>query len=231
MLMKLRDPRVNKRLKAVFDDSEGIIENISKSGGFLRTEKEISKDRLNIELKIMGQKIIKLDCEPQWKNESGVGFKVLDIAGLKKQEFFNTYVQDQFKALERYGSHRVFLTEMMVTLKDTNAFGNVYFSNYIEYQGKIREKFLLASIPDLGKILARTNIKFVTVDTYNKFISNAYFGDILIIELTTSDMNAATCKLNINFRNKATSQLVGQGYQRFCIVNSKGKVIRIPEIF
>jgi len=36
--------------------------------------------------------------------------------------------------------------------------------------------------------------------------------------------------VNINFKNKATGKIVGQGYQRLSIVNSEGKVVRIPEI-
>jgi enediyne biosynthesis thioesterase len=109
-------------------------------------------------------------------------------------------------------------------------FGNVYFSNYIEYQGSIREKFLLSTVPNLHEILSETGIRLVTVDTYNKFISNSYFGDTLLVELTTSDINASTCRLDIRFKNKTSGKLVGQGYQRFCVVNSRGRVIRIPDV-
>jgi enediyne biosynthesis thioesterase len=229
MLMMLRDPRVDKKLMAYFKGGQGIIENISKSGGFLRTQNKIPDDHFNIELTIMGYKRIKIGCEPQWNNESGVGFKVLNIEN-SKQEFFTKYIQDQFQVLERYGNSRIFTTEKVITFKDTNLFGNVYFSNFIEYQGEIREKFFLSSFPDLNELLAKRKIRLVTIDVYNKFINSAYFGDTLLIELTTSDLNAATCKLNINFKNKTTGKLVGQGYQRLSIVNSKGKVIRVPEI-
>jgi enediyne biosynthesis thioesterase len=229
MLMMLRDPRVDKKLKAFFKGGKGIVENISKSGGFLRTQNKIPDDHFNIELTLMGYKTIKIECEPQWNNESGVGFKVLDVEN-SKQEFFTKYIQNQFQELERYGNSRIFTTEKVITFKDTNVFGNVYFSNYIEYQGEIREKFLLSSFPDINKFFTKKKLKLVTIDVYNKFISSSYFGDTLIIELTTSDLNAATCKLNINFKNKATGEMVGEGYQRLVIVNSKGKAIKVPEI-
>ena len=176
----------------------------------------------------MGRKTIGINCEPQWENEAGVGFKILDIEN-SKENFFNDYIKNQFQAFKIYGENRIFTSEIMVTLKDTNVFGNVYFSNYIEYQGTIREKFLLASVPDLHEMLAKTQVRLVTIDTYNKFVSNAYFGDVLLLELTTSDINAATCKLNITFKNKATGKIVGKGYQRFCVVSSKGKVMRLPQ--
>jgi enediyne biosynthesis thioesterase len=229
MLMTLRDPRVDKKLKAFFKGGKGIVENISKSGGFLRTQNKIPDDHFNIELTLMGYKTIKIECEPQWNNESGVGFKVLDVEN-SKQEFFTKYIQNQFQELKRYGNSRIFTTDKIITIKDTNVFGNVYFSNYIEYQGEIREKFLLSSFPDINKFFTKRKLRLVTIDVYNKFISSSYFGDTLLIELTTSDLNAATCKLNINFKNKATGEMVGEGYQRLVIVNSKGKAIKVPEI-
>ena len=228
MLMTLRAPRVQKPIEAVLDDDTCVIENISTSGGFLKTDQKIPKKKFTIKLRLMGRKTIGINCEPQWENEAGVGFKILDIEN-SKENFFNDYIKNQFQAFKIYGENRIFTSEFMVTLKDTNVFGNVYFSNYIEYQGTIREKFLLASVPDLHEMLAKTQVRLVTIDTYNKFVSNAYFGDVLLLELTTSDINAATCKLNITFKNKATGKIVGKGYQRFCVVSSKGKVMRLPQ--
>lgn len=227
MLMKQRAPRVKKRIKAILDHGTGIIENISSSGGFLRTDSDIPHDPFNIELKISNFKTIKIQCEPQWENESGVGFKVTGIEDTK-EELFNEYVEKQFQALEYFGKERVFQTEVTVTLKDTNVFGNVYFSNYIQYQGVVREKFFLEKVPDLHELLTANSLRLVTIDTYNKFISNSYFGDILLVELTTSEINGASCRLNITFKNKATGELVGEGYQRVCIVGATGRVMRIP---
>lgn len=227
MLMKQRAPRVKKKIKAVLDHGTGIIENISSSGGFLRTDSEIPSDPFNIELKISNFKTIKIQCEPQWENDAGVGFKVIDVEDTK-EELFNEYVEKQIQALEHFGKERVFRTEVMVTLKDTNAFGNVYFSNYIQYQGEVREKFLLSSVPGLHEMMTATSIRLVTIETYNKFINNSYFGDTLLVELTTSEINGASCRLNITFKNKETGELVGQGYQRVCIVGATGRVMRIP---
>ncbi|MCG8638064.1 MAG: acyl-CoA thioesterase [Desulfobacterales bacterium] len=229
-LQKNRAPRVQKKIKAVLDNGTGVVENISTSGGFLRLDGDIPTSRFQLELKISEFKTIKMACDPQWQNCNGVGFKVLEVQEAK-ENLFNRYVEKQLQALSVYGEDRVFRTEIMVTLKNTNVFGNVYFSNFIEYQGVVREKFLLANVPDLHDLMASQSIRLVTVDTYNRFISNAYFGDTLVVELTTSDIKAATCQLNISFKNKATGQLLGEGYQRFCVVSAKGRVIRIPENF
>ncbi len=225
-----RAPRVQKKIKAVLDNGTGVVENISTSGGFLKMDGDIPTTPFQLDLKISEFKTIKMTCDPQWQSHDGVGFKVLEVQEAK-ENMFSRYVEKQLQALSVYGKDRVFRTEIMVTLKSTNVFGNVYFSNFIEYQGVVREKFLLANVPDLHDLMANQSIRLVTVDTYNRFISNAYFGDTLVVELTTSDIKAATCQMNISFKNKATGLLVGEGYQRFCVVSAKGKVVRIPENF
>ena len=48
------------------------------------------------------------------------------------------------------------------------------------------------------------------------------------MDLTTSEINGASCRLNITFKNKETGELLGQGYQRVCIVGATGRVMRIP---
>lgn len=227
-----RAPRVQKKIRAVLDSGTAIVENISESGGFLRIDPGQAPpgEPFQLELKISAFKTIKMTCDPQWENESGVGFKVLEIQEAQ-EDIFARYVESQLQALSVYGRDRVFKTEIVVTLKNTNVFGNVYFANFIEYQGVVREKFLLANVPDLHQLMAEQKIRLVTVDTYNRFISNAYFGDTLVVELTTSEIKAATCRLNITFKNKATGQLIGEGYQRICVVSEKGRVIRIPDTF
>ena len=229
MLMKARDPRINKQILAILDQGDAIVENISSSGGFLKTETRFPKgEAFNLDLKVMGCKTIKMVCESQRCNDSGVGFKILQFKNAR-EDLFNQYVEKQFASLKQFGDSRIFTTEVMITLKDTNVFGNVYFSNFIEFQGVIREKFLLATVPDLHDLLTRTSIRLVTVDTYNKFINNAYFGDVLQVGLTTSSIQAASCKLNITFRNKQTGMLIGKGYQTFCVVKANGKVVRLPD--
>ncbi len=229
-MKKDRAPRVQKKIKAILDNGTGIVENISTSGGFLKLPHDIPDAPFHLELKLSEFKHIKMTCSPQWHNEEGVGFKVLEIQE-QKEDLFAQYMEKQFQALKEYGRDRVFKTEIVVTLKNTNVFGNVYFANFIEYQGVVREKFLLANVPHLHQLMAEQKIRLVTVDTYNRFIANAYFGDTLVVELTTSEIKAATCRLNIKFTNKATGELIGEGYQRICVVSEKGKVIRIPEDF
>jgi enediyne core biosynthesis thioesterase len=223
-----RAPRVNKKIKARLGDVTGIIENISTSGGFLKLNSDFPRERFNIELQLKRYKTIRMVCDPQWYNDIGVGFKVINVMDAKTDQFIE-YVESQVQALKHFGVDRVFKTEITVTLKDTNVFGSVYFSNYIEYQGVVREKFLLETLPEIHEMLSETRIALATIETYHHYICNAYFGDTLVAELTTSKINGASCRLNINFKIKNTGKTVGKGYQRFCVVGSQGRVVRIPD--
>lgn len=228
IMKQKRAPRVHKKIKAVLDDGAGLIENISTSGGFLKLDGDAPTDLFNIELQLHKYKSIQVECDPQWSNDEGVGFRVVGVKD-SKEHIFNEYVEKQIQALKHFGEDRIFKSEITVTLKDTNVFGNVYFSNYIEYQGVVREKFLLYKLPEIHEMLAKSRITLATIETYNKFINNLYFGDTLEVELTTSDINGASCKLNFVFKNKSNGTLVGKGYQRFCVVGSSGRVVRIPD--
>nr|MDA8136205.1 hypothetical protein [Desulfobacteraceae bacterium] len=97
---KQREPRVKKKIRAVFEGGTGIIENISSSGGFLKLNQDLPTDTFNIALKIGAYKTLKMKCEPQWQNDSGVGFRVLEVED-SKEALFRQYVEKQIKSLER----------------------------------------------------------------------------------------------------------------------------------
>jgi acyl-CoA thioesterase FadM len=227
---KTREIRVSKKIPAIYEGDESFVENISKTGGFLKTKTTIPKEKFNVTLQINKYKTVQLSCHPQWSNENGVGFRVLGIEESKK-DIFDAYMNKQIEQMQQFGEDRVFRTEIYVTLKDTNATGNVYFANFFQFQGIVRERILLAHIPNANQYFYETGHRLVTIDAYNKYINNAYFGDIIIAELTTSNIQASQMRLNIRFKNKATGVLIGDGYQDFCCVNRQGKVIKMPKAF
>ncbi len=82
-IKKDRAPRVQKTIKAVLDNGTGLVENISTSGGFLKLEKDFPTTRFHLDLKLSEFKTVKMACDPQWHNQEGVGFKVLEIQKAK----------------------------------------------------------------------------------------------------------------------------------------------------
>lgn len=230
MFQKRKQPRVDKKVKANLSDGKvGIVDHLSKTGGFLKISSEY-KDNFQIDLHINKFQKIKLHCKPEWSNELGCGFHITSIENGKNNLFYQ-YIEKQFSDLEKYGNERIFKEEIDVMLEHTNAFGNVYFSNFFKYQGICREKMLLRHIPNINEILYNEKLRMVTIDAYNKYINNAYFGDVLIGNVTTKNIEGSHATLLIKFFNKKNGTLIGDGYQNFCCVNSNGKVIKLPKCF
>jgi enediyne core biosynthesis thioesterase len=230
MEKKRTDIRIPKNIPATVEGQPSIVENISKHGGFIKINRDALKEQFNIVLQLNKYKSIEIKGQPQWSNEHGVGFKVLQMDEQKK-EIFESYLNRQIEMVNQFGTNRIFRTEIVITLGETNATGNVYFSNYFDFQGIVRERCLLAHIPNANKYFMETGYRLVTIDAYNKFINNAYFGDTIIAELTTESMLASQIKVNIRFKNKDTGALIGDGYQNFCCVNAAGRVVKIPKAF
>ncbi len=126
--------RIQKKILVEVDGNQGVIENISNDGGYLKTDKELTTDHFDATLKLNKYRSVKLSCKPQWQNNSGIGFKVLSVDEKGKQ-VFQRYIQRQFEQVKQYGSERVFKCDIFVTLEHTNAVGNVYFAKYFDYQG------------------------------------------------------------------------------------------------
>jgi enediyne core biosynthesis thioesterase len=221
--------RVNKKISAQTEKKTVTVNNISKKGGFINID-EKKEGPFNLDLFINNYKKIELKCMPKWSNAKGLGFEILSIEKIK-ENFFNEYIDRQIKLTNKLGEDRVFRTEIFVNLGETNATGNVYFSNFIKYQGVVRERLLVEHIPQIGKIMQESGIRLVTVDTYHKYKKNGYFGDFIIGELTVKEIKGGQAKIIIRFKRKSDGGLLGEGYQRFCCVDRSGKVMKMPKLF
>ena len=91
-----------------------------------------------------------------------------------------------------------FISEKNIIIKHTNLLGNVYFANYIEWQGEVRENFFLTH-PSAKEFLSRNpNLIMLTYALYQRFYGSAFLFDKLRIELTTKDIQK--CSVVIIFR-------------------------------
>lgn len=223
--------RLKKRISARINGEEKpvIVDNISTKGGFINIS-EKKNGPFNMNLFINNYRAVELKCEPKWSNDKGFGFEILSIES-GKEKFFNEYIDRQLQFISQFGNDNVFRTEIFINLGETNATGNVYFANFVKYQGVVRERAICTHVPGINQIMLETGIRLVTVDTYHKYKENGYFGDVVIGELTVGEILGGQAKLNIRFKRKADGALLGEGYQRFCCVDRSGKVMKMPKLF
>ncbi len=224
-----RSERVNREIAGVTEEKKTIIiENISRKGGFLKNYRK--KGPFTLKLLLNNYRSIDLKCESRWDNEQGFGFEIISIEK-SKEKLYEEFVDRQIQLTKKFGTDRVFRHELFISLGETNATGNVYFANFVKFQGVLREKCVVHHIPAINEIMIQTGIRLVTVDTYQKFKQNAYFGDTIIGELTIAEIMGSQAKLKFRYKRKTDGVLMGEGYQHFCCVDKNGKVMKLPKLF
>ena len=77
---------------------------------------------------------------------------------------------------------RSYLYEHVVSFEETNALGNVYFSNFLKWQGVCRERFLAEHAPDLIPQFA-DGLKIATLDCSCSYYWELYAFDRVLIEM------------------------------------------------
>jgi enediyne core biosynthesis thioesterase len=72
--------------------------------------------------------------------------------------------------------------EHVVSFEETNALGNVYFSNFLRWQGICRERFLKEYAPKLIEQFA-TGLKMATIDCSCSYYWELYPFDRVLVEM------------------------------------------------
>ncbi|MDB2550531.1 thioesterase family protein [Rickettsiales bacterium] len=109
-------------------------------------------------------------------------------------------------------------------LKDSNAYGNIYFASYFEWQGMCREEFFKQKIrhdflKNEGVLITKTaHIDYITESSpFTKIKS----------ELTVVDLKKLSFIINIAFYDG--EKLIAKGYQKICLINFEKKIIPFPD--
>ncbi|GAA2293071.1 acyl-CoA thioesterase [Actinomadura luteofluorescens] len=101
-----------------------------------------------------------------------------------------------------------------VTFADTNLVGNVYFTNYLSWQGTCRELFLAEKAP---KTVARLNgdLALVTSSCSCEFFSELYALDTVSVRMSLVGMDFSQITMGFEYYRltDGPAQLVARGEQ------------------
>lgn len=126
---------------------------------------------------------------------------------------------------------KYFEYKKQILIKDTNVVGNVYFSNYIQWHGEVRESFFNKHPLALEFMQKNPHIVFVTAEVHHHFIENSYLGDKLVIRCNSRDIYKSSFKLVFKFYNEKNNKKIGEGWQKICFLDSSLKSpTAIPQI-
>lgn len=121
-----------------------------------------------------------------------------------------------------------FIFEKTVYLGDTNAYGNVYFARYFDWQGMAREEFFKQLLTDYKKFI-NSGLKLITLEANVEYKTEAKLYDKIDIGVKPTNVTMTTCELLFEYTNKDTMQIIAKGKQRIGFADAKNKIVPIPE--
>lgn len=120
-----------------------------------------------------------------------------------------------------------YLYRHRVSFADTNVVGNVYFSRYVEWQGRCRELFLFEHAAEVASETAAGRLVLVTISCRMDYLEECYAMDELLIEMTPKAL--APSRLTIGFRYRRDQVEVARGEQTVgFMARSGGRLEPVP---
>jgi enediyne core biosynthesis thioesterase len=121
----------------------------------------------------------------------------------------------------------------IVGFEETNLVGNVYYVNYVRWQGRCREMFLLEHAPSVLDDL-RDDLKLFTIKAECEYLSEVSAFDELSIRMRLEDLTQTQIGFAFDYvRVRGGAQdLVARGRQRVaCMRGANGATVpaRVPE--
>lgn len=121
----------------------------------------------------------------------------------------------------------------MVGFEETNLVGNVYYVNYLRWQGRCREMFLLERAPDVLDDI-RDDLKLFTLKCEAEFFAEITAFDELSIRMRLEDLTQTQVGFAFDYVRvrDGVEQLVARGRQRVACMrgpNNDTKPSRVPE--
>ena len=117
--------------------------------------------------------------------------------------------------------------KVKVYYEDTDAAGVVYYANYLKYLERARSELLVTKGLSNNILKNKFNILLVVKSCNIDFIKPAYLEDNLHVSTCVEKISKVQIFLSQKiFKNNET---ILKGVIRIAIVNSNGKICRLPE--
>ncbi|RJO72525.1 acyl-CoA thioesterase [Nocardia panacis] len=121
-----------------------------------------------------------------------------------------------------------------VGFEETNLVGNVYFVNYLRWQGRCREMFLLEHAPEVVEEIRR-DLKLFTLKCECEYYAELSAFQRLTIRMTLVDLTQTQLEFEfayLDIDESGSERLVARGRQRVACLRGTGTEVeptRIPE--
>jgi enediyne core biosynthesis thioesterase len=121
----------------------------------------------------------------------------------------------------------------VVGFEETNLVGNVYYVNYVRWQGRCREMFLLEHAPDVLDELRR-DLKLFTIKSECEYLAEISAFDELSIRMRLEELTQTQIGFAFDYVRvrEGVEELIARGRQRVaCMRGANGSTspARVPE--
>jgi enediyne biosynthesis thioesterase len=107
----------------------------------------------------------------------------------------------------------------VVTLQETNAVGNVYYTRHLEWQGRCREMFLREYAPDTLDLL-RDGWSLVTVRCSCEYFAELFAFDEIVVRMRLGSLTQN--RVTMLFEYLRAGEIVARGEQQVASMRREG---------
>lgn len=133
-------------------------------------------------------------------------------------------------AMIKAGNRYYYEYSFVATFEETNLVGNIYFANYVLWQGKCREMFLYEYCPDVIEKI-NEGLLLITLDLSMQYLSQLFAFDTVIMRMALESQSATRLLMTFDYyRLEADKKLtlVAKGTQATAAMReSAGKVVPV----
>ena len=87
----------------------------------------------------------------------------------------------------------------VVSFEDTNLVGNVYFANYVKWQGRCREFFLKDKSPGVLALVEREGLALITINCSCNYLSELKVFDEVTIKMGLQELTYNRVKMTFDY--------------------------------
>ncbi|PRX44684.1 enediyne biosynthesis thioesterase [Prauserella shujinwangii] len=126
---------------------------------------------------------------------------------------------------------RTFEYRHIVPLEETNLVGNVYFTNYLRWQGHTRERFLMDRAPGVLRAL-REDLALVTVSCHCDYFHELYASDTVEVRMSLGGIDGGRVTMLFDYFRVGDPlpQLVAKGSQTIACMRRDGTGMRPVDV-
>lgn len=121
-----------------------------------------------------------------------------------------------------------------VGFEETNFVGNVYYVNYLRWQGHCREKFLVEEAPAVLAEIMHDDLKLFTLKAECEFFAEITAFDELSVRMRLDELTQTQVQFSFDYvhlKDDGVESLIGRGKQRIACMrgpNNATAPTRVP---